>query len=110
MKKGEVYEVFFDPTLGSEQSERRPALIISGNLANNNLKTVIVCPMTSKLKNYHGNLILEPSEKNGLSKKFEVMAIHIRSIAKERLKVKLGTLTASEMNTVEVSLQKIIKY
>lgn len=110
MRKGEVYEVFFDPTLGSEQSGRRPAVIISGNLANNNLKTVIVCPMTSKLKNYRGNLILEPSEKNGLSKKSEVMAIHIRSVAKERLKAKLGTLTTSEMNTVEVSLQKIIKY
>ncbi|MGB0789301.1 MAG: type II toxin-antitoxin system PemK/MazF family toxin, partial [Marinirhabdus sp.] len=96
MKKGEVYEVFLDPTLGSEQSGRRPAVIISGNLANANLNTVIVVPLTSKLKNYHNNLILNPTEKNGLSKRSEVMPIHIRAIAKERLKTKLGYLTVPE--------------
>ena len=60
MKQAEIWEVYFDPVLGSEQAGRRPALIISGNLANNNLNTIIACPLTSKLKNYHGNLTLKP--------------------------------------------------
>lgn len=108
--QGEVYEVFLDPVLGSEQSGRRPAVIISGNLANSHLNTVIICPLTSKLKRYHGNLILKPNDRNGLSKESEVMTIHTRSIAKERFKNKIGKLTKMELQQVIESLNKIIKY
>jgi mRNA interferase MazF len=110
MRKGEIYEVFLDPIKGSEQAGRRPAVIISGDLANKNLNTVIVCPMTSKLKNYHGNLILVPNKRNGITKKSEVMTIHIRSISKQRLNKKLGHLTNTEMDEIIACLIKIIKY
>jgi mRNA interferase MazF len=72
MKKGEIWDSFFDPMLGSELSGRRPAVIITGNLVNDNVRTVIVCPLTSKLKEYKGNLILNPNDKNGLDKTSEV--------------------------------------
>ena len=110
MKQGEIWEVYFDPTIGSEQSGRRPAVIISGNLANNHLNTLIVCPLTSKLKNYHGNLIVNANQANGLLKKSEVMAVHVRSISKERFKKLLGRFNKSEMAVVIESLEKIIKY
>ncbi|MCG2419715.1 type II toxin-antitoxin system PemK/MazF family toxin [Aequorivita sp. F47161] len=110
MKQGEIWEVFFDPVLGSEQAGRRPALIVSGNLANNNLKTIIACPLTSKLKNYHGNLILKPSVTNGLSKTSEVMIIHIRSLSQERFLKKMGSISKSDFNIVKDGLNKIIKY
>lgn len=110
MRKGEIYEVFLDPIKGSEQAGRRPAVIISGDLANKNLNTVIVCPMTSKLKNYHENLILVPNKRNGLTKKSEVMTIHIRSISKQRLNKKLGDLTTAEIEKIIACLIKIIKY
>lgn len=110
MKQGEIWNVYFDPVLGSEQGGRRPALIISGNLANNNLNTIIVCPLTSKLKNYHGNLILKPSANNGLSKTSEVMIIHIRSLSKERFLKKMGSISKSDFDIVKEGLDKIIKY
>ncbi|WP_310991393.1 type II toxin-antitoxin system PemK/MazF family toxin [Aequorivita marina] len=110
MKQREIWEVYFDPVLGSEQAGRRPALIVSGNLANNNLNTVIACPLTSNLKNYQGNLILEPTESNGLSKISEVMTIHIRSLSKERFLKKIGFISKSDFQTVKVGLEKIIKY
>ncbi len=110
MKQAEIWEVYFDPTIGSEQNGRRPAVIISGNLANKHLNTVIVCPLTSKLKNYHGNLIVSPNKINGLQKKSEVMSVHVRSISKERFKRKVGHFNKSEMATIIESLEKIIKY
>lgn len=110
MKQGEIYEVYFDPIIGSGQGGRRPAVIISGNLANANLNTLIVCPLTTKLKNYHGNLILKPDKINGLAEISEVMTIHIRSISKQRIKSKIGEVGQSDMNTIVESLQKIIKY
>ncbi len=110
MKKGEIWDSFFDPTLGSEQSGRRPAVIISGNLVNDNVRTVIVCPLTSKLKEYKGNLILDPNDRNGLDKRSEVMTIHVRSLSKERLKRKIGEINDSEMAVIIESLDKIIRY
>lgn len=110
MKKGDIYEIFLDPVIGSEQAGRRPAVIISGNLANKHLNTVIVCPLTSQLKNYRGNLILEPSEENGLSKTSEVMTVHICSVSKERIVKKLGTLEVEDLDVIEEALSKILKY
>ena len=110
MNQGDIYEVYLDPTIGSEQSGRRPAVIISGNLVNKLVNTLIICPLTSKLKHYHGNLIVEPTAENGLVKTSEVMTIHIRSISKERMIKKYGKLTKSEFNQVVESLNKIIKF
>lgn len=110
MNQGDIYDVFLDPVLGSEQGGRRPAVIISGNLANSHLRTVIVCPLTSKLKHYEGNLILQPDKKNGLANESEVMTIHLRSITKERIKSRRGSLTKMEFSKVIESLEKIIKY
>lgn len=110
MKQAEIWDVYFDPVLGSEQGGRRPALIISGNLANNNLKTIIACPLTSKLKNYQGNLILKPNTTNGLVKESEIMTIHIRSLSKERFLKKIGTISKGDFQIVKESLDKIIKY
>ena len=110
MRQREIREVYLDPIIGSEQGGRRPAVIISGNLANANLNTIIVCPLTAKLKNYHGNIILNPDKINGLSKVSEVMTIHIRSISKDRVKAKIGYVSKNEFMKIVESLDKIIKY
>ncbi|MGB5943573.1 MAG: type II toxin-antitoxin system PemK/MazF family toxin, partial [Leeuwenhoekiella sp.] len=90
MKQGDIWELYLNPTKGSEQSGRRPVVIISGNMLNQHLQVVIVCPLTTKIKNYKGNLILKPSESSGLVKESEVLTFHVRSVSKERLQNKLG--------------------
>lgn len=110
IKQREIYEVYLDPVKGSEQSGRRPAVVISGNLANDNLNTVIVCPLTSKIKNYYGNLILEAGYPYGLQKRSEVMTIHVRAIAKERLQKRLGTISKGELTQLKDTFNKILTY
>lgn len=73
MRQREIWEVFFDPVLGSEQSGRRPAVVISGNMVNSNINTIIVCPLTSSLKNYEGNLILKSTDRNILQQNSKVI-------------------------------------
>lgn len=68
MKQAEIWEMYFNPVKGSEQSGRRPAVFVSGNALNDNLNTVIVCPLTSKIKKYKGNVVLSPNKENGLEK------------------------------------------
>lgn len=110
MNQGDIYEIFLDPTLGSEQNGRRPAVILSGSGINKITKTVIVVPLTTQLKRYQDNLILKPNPKNGLKKISEALTIHIRAIDKTRLKNKIGTIEPFEIDILKKSLIKILKY
>ena len=47
MKRGEVWWVAFDPAVGSEIQKTRPAIIVSNDSANRNLKRVVVVPLTT---------------------------------------------------------------
>lgn len=110
MKQGEIWEMYFDPVKGSEQGGRRPAVIISGNLLNQYLNVVIVCPLTTKVKNYKGNLILESNEVTGLESKSEVLTFHIRSVSKDRLKNKLGEISQKDVEYIKSTLNDILRY
>lgn len=110
MRQGEIWEMYFDPIKGSEQGGRRPAVIISGNLMNQYLNVVIVCPLTTKIKNYKGNLIIEPNAENGLETKSEVLTFHIRSVAKDRLKTRLGEILPKDVEFIKSTLGDILRY
>lgn len=110
MKQCEIWLADLDPVKGSEQKGFRPVVIISGNMLNKYLPIVIACPLTSKIKAYKGNVILEPNEMNGLSEKSEVLTFHIRSISQERLSKKIGKITKAELTQLKQTLNDILKY
>ena len=110
MTQGEIWETYFDPVEGQEQSGRRPAVIISGDTMNNNLTLVIVCPLTSKIHNYKGNPIIEPSDGNGLKKTSEVLIFQTRAISKNRLRKKVGALDSEIVDEIHRNLNKILKF
>jgi len=110
MRQGEIWEMYFDPVKGSEQGGRRPAVIISGNLLNQYLNVVIVCPLTTKIKKYKGNLILEPNAENGLEDISEVLTFHVRSVSKDRLKNKLGEISMKDVEFIKSTLNDILRY
>lgn len=110
MKQSEIWDVNFNPTKGKEQRSIRPAVILSGDLMNDNYDLVIVCPLTSKIKNLRGNLVLSPTKKNGLKKKSEVLTFHIKSISKERLTRLRGKISKEELNTLKINLNKVLNY
>jgi mRNA interferase MazF len=110
VRQGELWWAELDPVKGREQEGRRPVLIISGNLLNENTDIAIICPLTSKLKRYHGNLILEVSDENGLPETSEVLTWQIRTVAKARLKDKIGFISINEVEKVHRTLGDILKY
>jgi len=110
MKQGEIWDIYFDPTLGSEQSGRRPAVILSGNLLNKYLDVVIVCPITTSVKKYKGNVVLEPNGSNGLKKESEILLFHIRSVSKNRLKKHRGRITTEQLEKLKLGLDDILRY
>ena len=110
MKQCEIWYADLNPVKGSEQKGHRPVVIISGNAVNMHLPIVIACPLTTKIKKYKGNLLLEPDKQNGLTQTSEVMTFHIRSISKERLIKKTGQITTEELNQIKQGLGDILRY
>ncbi|NQT77907.1 MAG: type II toxin-antitoxin system PemK/MazF family toxin [Bacteroidetes bacterium] len=110
MKQCEIWYAELNPVKGSEQKGHRPVVIISGDLLNKYLPIVITCPLTTKIKGYKGNLIIEPNDRNGLSQKSEVMVFHIRSISKDRMIKKIGSISRKELGLLKQGLEDILRY
>ena len=110
MIQGEIWYANLNPTKGSEQSGFRPLVIISGNLLNEHLNVVITCPLTTKVKNFKGNVVLEPNKTNKLNKESEILIFHIRSVSKDRLVRKIGNITEAELTSIKNGLDDILRY
>lgn len=110
MKQGEIWYADLSPTKGSQQAGFRPVVIISGNLLNQYLNVVITCPLTTKVKGYKGNVVLQPDKINKLTQSSEILVFHIRSIAKERLVRKIGGITFDQLRQVKQGLDEMLRY
>ena len=97
MKQKEIWNINLDPIKGREQKGYRPAVIVSGNAMNDHLDVILICPLTTSIKNYKGCLLLKKNDLNKLPKDSEVLTFHIRSIAKERLIKKVGVISDDEL-------------
>lgn len=101
MKRGEVWWIEFDPSVGSEIRKKRPAVIVSNNAANRNLARVVVVPLTSKTgRQYPGEAVVTVG---GQSSK--AMADQIMAADKSRLKDQLGELSKADMLKVEDAIK-----
>ncbi len=105
VKRHEVYWANLDPTIGSEIKKTRPVVIVSPDVMNKNLKTVIVCPLTTSLKNYPTRVKIKVNGKEGA-----VALDHVRSIDKERLTRKIGQLEKEERDRVQSLLLEMFKF
>jgi mRNA interferase MazF len=87
VKRGEVYWVNLDPTVGSEIRKLRPALVVSPNDMNAVLPRVIVAPLTSK-----GQPLGCRPEVQFAGKKARILLDQIRCVDKVRLSGKMGDI------------------
>ena len=110
MLQGEIWFANLNPPKGSEHNGFRPVVIVSGNLMNQYLNIVICCPLTSKIKNYKGNVVLTPDNQNNLNAESEILTFHIRSVAKERLKKKVEKITKAELELLRGGLNDLLSY
>ncbi len=110
MKQGEIWYADLNPAKGREQAGLRPVVIISGDLLNQHLTTVIVIPLTTKIKKYKGNPVVSPGKTNGFKEESEMLVFHIRSVSKDRLVRKVGSIEPEELNLAVKTLNDILKY
>lgn len=95
MKRGEIWLVNLDPTIGSKIRKTRPAVIISSDLVGI-LPLKVVVPLTDWKDRYSTALWMvriDPQETNGLSQPSAADALQIHSVSEQRLMKRLGALT-----------------
>jgi mRNA interferase MazF len=97
MKRGEVWWVNFEPSVGSEIKKVRPAVIVSNNSSNTHLNRVQVIPLTSNTgKCYPSEVVVTL---NGAENK--VMADQIATVDKKRIQTCAGSISNKDMKQVE---------
>ena len=87
VKRGEVYWVTLDPTMGSEIKKMRPCLIVSPDDMNQRLPRVLVAPVTSK-----GQSLGCRPEVDFCGKQSKILLDQVRSVDKLCLKNKMGSI------------------
>ena len=92
MKRYEIWYARLEPVEGSEIGKTRPCVIVSLDVMNSVLPTLVVCPLTSKLHaGWRSRLQVMCAGKPA-----ELCADQIRVLSKTRLTKKLGALTKTE--------------
>jgi mRNA interferase MazF len=99
----DIYWVNLDPTIGSEIQKTRPCIIVSPNEMNKTLKTIIVAPLTSTIIDWPFRTTVTVS-----SKKSSVACDQIRTISKERLLGRIGSISSKEKTAILDILQSIM--
>ena len=106
LRRGDVYLVNFDPTIGAEIKKTWPALVIQNDIANRHSPITIVAAVTSKFdERLYPTEVLIRLPEGGVSEDSVVLLNQIRSIDKARLIKRLGALKPTTMQKVDQALQ-----
>ncbi len=105
-RRGEVYWVNLDPTVGTEIAKTRPALIVSNDIGNQYSARVIVAPITSRGvdRAYPFEVVVLAGE-GGLAQASKILLDQIRSVDKQRLGRCLGVLPAERVLEVDRAIR-----
>ena len=102
MKRGEIWLINLDPTVGSEVRKSRPCVIVSPPELNRYLRTVIVAPMTSKGFAAPFRVPVTHAGTKGL-----IVLDQLRAVDKMRVAKRLGTVSGRTLGTVLTKLQEV---
>jgi mRNA interferase MazF len=104
LKRGEIYWVDLDPTVGSEIKKQRPCLLIGATPINEARRTVLVIPLSS------AGIARPPLTINVecLGRKVVAVCDQLRAIDKTRLRQSAGTIKLSDLEKIEEGLRYVL--
>jgi mRNA interferase MazF len=104
-RRGEVWWVRLDPTLGSEIKKTRPCLVVGTNVLNERRRTVVVVPLSTAPD--AAPPLLVPVVCGG--RRVVAVVDQIRAVAKERLTRRIGVISLDNLVSVEEGLRVVLE-
>jgi mRNA interferase MazF len=101
MKRGEVWWINFQPSVGGEIQKQRPAVIVSNDASNKFLNRIQVVPLTTSVDRVY------PSEAyvTVKGKKNKAMADQLTTVSKRRVQNRMARLSSSDLQAVEQAIK-----
>lgn len=103
-RRGWVYLVNLDPTVGREIRKTRPAVVVSNDHMNELAGTLLVMPITSGHYSYYHWIPLDPPEAS-LTKSSTIVTEQIRAVDKRRLGRRLGSVRRATLELIEQAVR-----
>jgi mRNA interferase MazF len=111
-KRGEIWLVNFDPTVGAEIKKVRPAVVISSD-AVGKLPIKLIAPITDWKSYFSQNfwhVKIEPDATNGLTKVSAIDALQLRGVDLQRFIRRLGNVSEVTMSEIAAAIVAVIEY
>ena len=111
MRRGEIWHINLDPTIGAEIKKTRPAVIVSSD-AVGVLPLKVIVPLTDWKDRYgiaRWMVAVEPSVQNGLDKPSAADTFQVRSLAQERFVRRLGQMEDEHMSGIAQALALVLE-
>jgi len=111
-RRGEIWLVNFDPTLGAEIRKTRPAVVVSSD-AVGRLPIKLVAPVTDWKEYFATNIWhvrIDPDPATGLTKVSAVDTLQLRGMDQRRFIRKLGQVSPTTMEEIVLAIAAIVEY
>jgi mRNA interferase MazF len=102
VKRGDIWLVNLDPTVGSEIKKSRPCVVVSPPEIHDHLRTAIVAPMTTKSRPAPFRVPVTHGGQKGL-----ILLDQVRAVDKTRLVKRLGAVSAKTLLGTLSALQEV---
>ena len=98
-----IYWANLDPVIGAEISKTRPVVVVSDDLMNAHLQTVVTCPLTTSLHPmWRSRIQIDVKGKEG-----EIAVDQIRTLSKKRLISKIDVLSSDDAMTLRMLISEM---
>ena len=105
VERGEIYWIDFGVPRGSEQGERRPALVVQNDVGNRHSLTTVVAAITSKQKKIYPFHVEITACESGLYQDSTILLEQLLTVSQDRLISRCGKLSAAKMTEVDAALR-----
>lgn len=109
-RRGEIWWVNLDPTVGNETAKKRPCLILQNDIGNARSDTTMVAPLLKSLKAYPFVVIVEMTPENGLDENRGIHLEQMRVVDNLRIDRQLGTLEDKYWGKIEQAVGIVLGF
>lgn len=109
-RRGEIWWVNLDPTIGRETAKKRPCVILQNDIGNARSDTTMVAPLLKGSKAYPFVVIVEVTVVNGLDENRGIHLEQMRVVDNQRIENKLGNLEDKYWSEIDKAVRIVLGF